>query len=125
MKHVICILAALMLVSAVGLAGAQDLPKTNFKIVGYHSTVAISPRVELPFWREHIPKVSKGAITADVTPLDHMGIDEKTMLRLLRQGFCNRLRFGIHWNIHVAVNFSGCIGMSLCWHRCPIHQPIG
>ena len=86
MKHAICILIALMLISAAGLAGAQDLPKTNFKIVGYHSTVSISPRVELPFWREHIPKVSKGAITADVTPLDHMGIDDKTMLRLLRQG---------------------------------------
>jgi TRAP-type C4-dicarboxylate transport system substrate-binding protein len=86
MKHMICILAALMLISAAGLSGAQDLPRTNFKIVGYHSTVAISPRVELPFWREHIPKVSNGAITADVTPLDHMGIDEKTMLRLLRQG---------------------------------------
>ena len=86
MKHAICILAALMLISAAGLSGAQDLPKTNFKVVGYHSTVAISPRVELPFWREHIPKVSNGAITADVTPLDHMGIDDKTMLRLLRQG---------------------------------------
>src|SRR5512138_1110477 len=86
MKHAICILAALMMALTSGLAGAQDLPKTNFKVVGYHSTVAISPRVELPFWREHIPKVSNGAITADVTPLDHMGIDEKTMLRLLRQG---------------------------------------
>ena len=86
MKHAICILAALMLVSAAGLAGAQDLPRMNFKIDGYHSTVAISPRVELPFWREHIPKVSRGAVTGDVTPLDHMGIDEKTMLRLLRQG---------------------------------------
>jgi TRAP-type C4-dicarboxylate transport system substrate-binding protein len=86
MKPTIGILAALMLLFAAGLAGAQDLPKMNFKIVGYHSTVAISQRVELPFWREHIPKVSKGAITGDCTPLDHMGIDEKTMLRLLRQG---------------------------------------
>ncbi|MFH1009347.1 MAG: TRAP transporter substrate-binding protein, partial [Candidatus Latescibacterota bacterium] len=86
MKHTICLLVALMLACPAGLAGAQDLPKTHFKIVGYVSTVAISPRVELPFWREHIPKASKGAITADVTPWDHMGIDEKTMLRLLRMG---------------------------------------
>lgn len=86
MKTTICILAVLMVVSAAGLAGAQDLPKAHFKIVGYHSTVAISPRVELPFWREHMPKVSKGAISADVTPIDHMGIDDKTMLRLLRMG---------------------------------------
>lgn len=83
----IILLIGIVLSSAVSFgAFAQDLPKMNFKIVGYHSTVAISPKVELPFWREHIPRVSKGAITADVTPLDHMGIDEKTMLRLLRQG---------------------------------------
>lgn len=86
MKTAVCLLAALMLMVAAGPAGAQDLPKSHFKIVGYHSTVAISPRVELPFWREHMPKVSKGAITADVTPIDHMGIDDKTMLRLLRMG---------------------------------------
>jgi TRAP-type C4-dicarboxylate transport system substrate-binding protein len=86
MKAKVCIFVALMMVFAAGAVGAQDLPKTHFKIVGYHSTVAISPRVELPFWREYMPKVSKGAITADVTPIDHMGIDDKTMLRLLRMG---------------------------------------
>jgi len=68
MKITILILSALVLMSTAGLTAAQDLPKVNFKIVGYHSTVAISPRVELPFWREHIPKVSNGAVTADVHP---------------------------------------------------------
>ena len=29
---------------------------------------------------------TKGAITVDVTPLDQMGIDDKTMLRLLKLG---------------------------------------
>lgn len=86
MKNTICILAALMLVLAAGLAGAQNLPKHHFKVVGYHSTVVMSIRDELPFWREQLPKASKGAITADITPLDHMGIDDKTMLRLLRLG---------------------------------------
>jgi len=82
---VLFLVAALVLVSA-GLAGAQDLPRTHFKIIGYHSTVVMSIHDELPFWREHMPKASKGAITADITPLDHMGIDDKTMLRLLRLG---------------------------------------
>jgi len=75
-----------MLISADGLALAQDLPRTHFKVIGYHSTVIMSIRDELPFWRETLPKVSNGAITADITPLDHMGIDDKTMLRLLLLG---------------------------------------
>ena len=33
-----------------------------------------------------ITEASKGAITADITPLDQMGIDDKTMLRLLKLG---------------------------------------
>jgi len=86
MKATICILVALMMVFAAGAVGAQDLPRHHFKVIGYHSTVVTSPKVELPFWREHIPKASKGAISADVTPIDHMGIDDKTMLRLLRLG---------------------------------------
>jgi TRAP-type transport system periplasmic protein len=86
MKLIICLLMATMLAFPAVLAGAQDLPKMNFKIVGYHSPSFTSQKVEMPFWREHIPKASKGAITGDCTPLDHMGIDDKTMLRLLRQG---------------------------------------
>jgi len=80
------LVAGLILVSTASLAGAQDLPKTHFKVIGYHSTVIMSIRDELPFWRETLPKASNGAITADITPLDHMGIDDKTMLRLLRLG---------------------------------------
>ena len=40
----------------------------------------------MPFWRKTIPEASKGAITADITPLDQMSIDDKTMLRLLKLG---------------------------------------
>jgi TRAP-type C4-dicarboxylate transport system substrate-binding protein len=82
----VALAAILMLAGALSMANAQDLPKAHFKVIGYHSTVVMSIKDELPFWREHLPKVSKGAITADVTPLDHMGVDDKTMLRLLRLG---------------------------------------
>ena len=40
----------------------------------------------MPFWRKTITEASKGAITADITPLDQMGVDDKTMLRLLKLG---------------------------------------
>jgi len=67
-------------------APAQELPKTHFKVIGLNSPTPVSIVDELPFWRKTIPEASKGAVTADVTPLDHMGIDEKTMLRLLKLG---------------------------------------
>ena len=73
-------------VSFASGAAAQDLPKTQFKVVGLNGPTPVSIYDELPFWRKTIPEASKGAITADVTPLDQMGIDDKTMLRLLKLG---------------------------------------
>src|SRR4051812_15817851 len=78
---------------SLGLAGAivsgaaaQDLPKNQFKVIGLNSPTPVSIHDEVPFWRKTIPEASKGAITVDVTPLDQMGIDDKTMLRLLKLG---------------------------------------
>ena len=65
---------------------AQDLPKTQVKVIGLNSPTPVSIYDEVPFWRKTIPEASKGAITADITPLDQMGIDDKTMLRLLKLG---------------------------------------
>jgi TRAP-type transport system periplasmic protein len=67
-------------------AVAQELPKTHFKAIGLNSPTPASIVDELPFWRKTIPEASHGAITADITPLDQMGIDDKTMLRLLKLG---------------------------------------
>src|SRR5687767_542192 len=67
-------------------ASAQDLPKTQLKVIGLNSPTPVSIHDELPFWRKTIPEASKGAVTADITPLDQMGIDDKTMLRLLKLG---------------------------------------
>ncbi len=65
---------------------AEDLPKLRFKVIGLNSPTVASIVDEVPFWRDTVTKASKGAITADITPLDQMGIDDKTMLRLLRLG---------------------------------------
>src|SRR5262249_30077751 len=65
---------------------AQDLPKVRFKVIGLNSPTVASIVDEVPFWRDTITKASKGAITADITPLDQMGIADATMLRLLRLG---------------------------------------
>lgn len=83
-----CRLALAVMLGTLLTAGvhAQDLPKTQFKVVGLNGPTVASMVDEVPFWRETIPKASNGAITADVTPLDQAGIDDKTMLRLLRLG---------------------------------------
>src|SRR6185503_15792639 len=65
---------------------AQDLPKTHFKVIGLNGPTVASSVDEVPFWRTTLPKASNGAITADITPLDQLGLDDKTMLRLLRLG---------------------------------------
>jgi TRAP-type C4-dicarboxylate transport system substrate-binding protein len=67
-------------------AAAQELPKSQFKVIGLNSPTPVSIHDEVPFWRKTIPEASKGAITADITPLDQMSIDDKTMLRLLKLG---------------------------------------
>src|SRR6185503_4921598 len=67
-------------------AAAQDLPKNQFKVIGLNGPTPASIHDEVPFWRKTITEASKGAITADITPLDQMSIDDKTMLRLLKLG---------------------------------------
>src|SRR2546430_14585962 len=81
--------AALSFVSGLMLSFsslAQGLPKVNFKVIGLNGPTVASIVDEVPFWRETLPKASNGAMTADITPLDQMGVDDKTMLRLLRLG---------------------------------------
>src|SRR2546430_7466473 len=76
-------------------AAAQDLPKNQFKVIGLNSPTPVSIYDEVPFWRKTITEASKGAITADITPLDQMGIDDKTMLRLLKPGVMDFAGMGI------------------------------
>src|SRR5437016_14186034 len=83
LTRVFTAVCALLLASSVS---AQALPKTNFKVIGLNGPTVASSVDEVPFWRSTLPKASGGALTADITPLDQMGIDDKTMLRLLKLG---------------------------------------
>src|SRR5438067_8284131 len=67
-------------------AAAQDLPKNQFKVIGLNSPTPVSIYDEVPFWRKTITEASKRAGTDGITPLDQMGIADKTMLRLLKLG---------------------------------------
>jgi TRAP-type transport system periplasmic protein len=89
-------------------AQAQDLPKTQVKVIGLNSPTPVSIYDELPFWRKTIPEASKGAVTADITPLDQMGIDDKTMLRLLKLGVMDFAAMDISKMAGDDPRFEGC-----------------
>ena len=78
--------ATLAAVLVIGSAAAQDLPPIQLKVIGLNSATPVSIYDEVPFWGETLPEASGGKITAQYTPLDLMGIDDKTMLRLLKLG---------------------------------------
>ena len=78
-------LAVGMVVSSGG-AVAQDLPRSQFKVIGGSSSSPHYKFNQMPFWTETVTAASKGAITAEITPLDQMGIDDKTMLRIVKLG---------------------------------------
>lgn len=99
-------LAALL--PLLGRATAQDLPKLQFKAVGLNGPTVASTVDEIPFWRKTIPQASNGAITVDITPLDQMGIDDKTMLRLLKLGVMDFASMDISKMAGDDARFEGC-----------------
>lgn len=83
MKH-------LSLVFTLALAsfsvGANELPKTHFKVIGGGSHNYTYNAVEKPFWEETIKENSKGQITADLTGLAESGLKGPELVRLIRSG---------------------------------------
>jgi hypothetical protein len=61
----------------IASASAQDLPKTNFKVLVQDSPSPQTKILEIPFWTQTVPAQSNNRITADVTPIDQVGIDDK------------------------------------------------
>lgn len=75
-----------MAMAAVSPAVADELPATALTGIGLNGPTVASMRDELPFWRETVPGASGGQVTMEIQPLDQMGIDDSTMLRLLSEG---------------------------------------
>jgi len=78
-------LTALLVVTAT-TASAQNLPRTQLKIVGLQSHLNSYKNGEKPFWEEIIPRESNGAITATITPQDLNGLKGPEILRLMKLG---------------------------------------
>lgn len=83
-KHLAIALAASALVA--GSAVAQDLPKTQLKVVGGLSNLTPYKDFEQPFWTKTIPEKSKGQVTAEIKGFNEMGLKGPELLRLMGQG---------------------------------------
>lgn len=70
----------------IGSAAAQDLPRTHLKVVGAWGNLSQYKNFEQPFWTREIPEKSKGAITAEITPFNEMGLKGAEIFRLMRLG---------------------------------------
>src|SRR3546814_3375007 len=73
----------------VGLAGAtlaQDMPKTPLKVVGAWGNLTQYKNFEQPFWTKEVNEKSGGAITAEITPFNEMGLKGAEIFRLMRLG---------------------------------------
>lgn len=71
---------------AMSAASAQDLPSTNFKVIGpWNNSTTWLLNIE-PFWNEHMPKASNGKITADLTSMTEMGLKGPEIFRLIKIG---------------------------------------
>ena len=69
-----------------GAVQAQDLPKTQLKVVGGLSNLTAYNDYEKPFWTKTIPELSKGQVTADIKGFNEMGLKGPEMIRLMSQG---------------------------------------
>lgn len=83
-KHLVTALAASALFA--GSAVAQDLPKTQLKVVGGLSNLTAYKDFEQPFWTKTIPEKSKGQVTAEIKGFNEMGLKGPELLRLMGQG---------------------------------------
>jgi TRAP-type transport system periplasmic protein len=78
--------ALVALIAATAVAEATDLPQISVKAVGLNSRTVASTEDEVPFWNQTIPEASGGQITATFQPLDLMGLEDSTILRLTKLG---------------------------------------
>lgn len=86
-KRLLCIAAAAFGVAMMPSAGvAQELPQLQLKVVGLQSHLNSFRNGEQPFWEQHIPRVSNGRITAQLTAQDVHGLRGTELLRLMRLG---------------------------------------
>jgi len=81
-------LAAVLVAGAALLAqpANAEMGRHHFNVVGTWSDLNNYKEHELPFWTAVIPKASGGRITAQITPLNELGLKGPEVGRLLKLG---------------------------------------
>ncbi len=81
------LLAAAALVPMIGAAAmAEELPETEFNVVGSIGVLSMYKAMEVPFWNETIPAASGGAIKAQVKPFTELGFKGGEVFNLTANG---------------------------------------
>jgi TRAP-type C4-dicarboxylate transport system substrate-binding protein len=65
---------------------AQDMPATEFNVVGSIGGLSMYTDRELPFWTEQVPAETDGKITANVKPFTELGFKGGEIFRLVSNG---------------------------------------
>ncbi|MFP4126173.1 MAG: TRAP transporter substrate-binding protein [Alphaproteobacteria bacterium] len=65
---------------------AEELESVTLAVVGTWSGLPLHQEFERPFWTEHLPEASGGAVTVNLTTFDQMGVDGADVFRLLDDG---------------------------------------
>ncbi len=82
----VLLLGAAALVAAPEPAPSQELDNVTLAVVGTWSGLPLHREFEQPFWTEHLPAASDGAIGVDLTTFDQMGVAGSDVFRLLDDG---------------------------------------
>lgn len=78
--------AGALLTGMAGAPMAQEMPKTALKVVGAWGNLTQYKNFEQPFWSKEVTEKSNGAITAEITPFNEMGLKGAEIFRLMRLG---------------------------------------
>ena len=85
-KRAMDVTLVILLMGGSSVVVGDELAKRSFKVQVQETYSVATKQLQMPFWTKTIPQASNGRITASVTPLEQIGVDDKALLRLLGLG---------------------------------------
>lgn len=80
------LLALALLPAIASNAVAQDIPKTQFNVVGSIGILSMYKDMEAPFWSKSVVAASGGSITATIKPFNELGFKGGELFNLVSNG---------------------------------------